>query len=361
MNTRPPTPDPTQAPQDRRRAERIGFLLALGSAALFSLKGVVVKLALARGVEVQTLMLWRMGLSLPVYLAVGVLTLRRLAPGRRPSARNLAAAAGLGVLSYYVCTWLDFSGMRTISAQLERMVLFTYPILTALLARVLLGERFTRRHALALALSYAGVLLVFGAEAQSFGPDAWRGIALVFAAAFLFALYMIAAKPVIALMGAKLFTCVAMTAATAVIVAHNAAQIVATGQPLAAVWATPALVAGGVLAVLCTVVPSFMLSEAIARIGPGRTSGAGNVGPAVTTVLAVWVLGEPFGAAQACGLALVLLGVGLIGQHAGPPLKRVKPGSYESYRSESGRPVRSRTSDAISSSACSSTNGRHST
>ena len=135
-------PTPPTAPASHPTRDRSGLLLAIGSAALFSLKAVFVKLGLADGLTVETLMAWRMLLALPVYVVVGLAAFRR---GPASPARDIAAAAGLGVLSYYVCTWLDFSGMRYISAQLERLILFTYPALTAVLAWVMLGERFTRR------------------------------------------------------------------------------------------------------------------------------------------------------------------------------------------------------------------------
>lgn len=306
-----PTPSPRPAPDPTR--ERTGLLLAVGSAALFSLKAVVVKLGLADGLTVETLMAWRMLLALPVYVGVGVAAFRR---GRSaPALRTVVAAAGLGALSYYVCTWLDFSGMRYISAQLERLVLFTYPALTAVLAWAILGERFTRRHAASLGLSYAGVLLVFGAETGSAGPHTALGVGLVFAAALLFAFYVVLAKPVIAALGSQRFTCVAMIAATAAILTHRIVLSAAApaGTADAAAWITlTALAYGAVLAVVCTVVPSFMLSEAIARIGAGRTSAAGNLGPVVTAGTAVLVLNEPFGPAQAGGLALIVLGVGLL-------------------------------------------------
>ncbi|MEL7089575.1 MAG: DMT family transporter, partial [Planctomycetota bacterium] len=270
---------------------------------------------LARGVTVETLMLWRMGLALPVYLVVGwrLWKISRTNGITSVPRRVFAAAAGLGVLSYYVCTWLDFTGLRTISAQLERMILFTYPTLTAVLAWVLLGERFTRRHAAALVISYLGVVLVFGSEVQTLGEHAVWGVSLVFVAALLFAFYVVYAKATIRRLGAMLFTCIAMTAATVAIVTHNAIGLQIQGVPWADTFTVPAVVAGGFLAVVCTVLPSFMLSEAISRIGPARTSAAGNVGPVVTTVMAVWILGEPFGFPQAAGLALILLGVGLIG------------------------------------------------
>ncbi|MEM8739444.1 MAG: DMT family transporter [Planctomycetota bacterium] len=308
------SPSSADAHQAEARHQRIGFGFALGAAALFSLTGGVVKLGLDAGVGVETLMLWRMGLALPVYLAVGgrLWVGRRRAGGEPTPRRVLLAAAGLGVLSYYVCSWLDFTGLRFITAQLERMILFTYPALTAVLAWLLTGQRFTRRHAAALGVAYAGVLLVFGSERQAFGPGVAWGVGLVFAAALLFALYVIYAKPVIGRMGPAGFTCVAMTAATVAIVTHQAVRRHAVGEPLASAVSVEAVVAGAVLAVGCTVLPSFMLSAAIGRIGPQRASAAGNVGPVVTTVLAVWLLGEPFGVAQAAGLALILVGVGLV-------------------------------------------------
>ncbi len=309
-----PDASPTAAPSADSAAERTGLILAIGSAALFSLKAIMVKLGLAQGLSVETLMVWRLLLSLPVYLVVGVVSFRQMSARNVPApTRTLAAAAGLGVLSYYVCTWLDFSGMQYISAQLERLVLFTYPALTAVLAWALLGEHFTRRHAASLALSYAGVLLVFGAEAGAAGPHATKGVALVFVAALLFALYVVLAKPVIAALGATRFTCVAMVAATTAIVTHRAALHLTAPTGDATIWISPAALGyGALLAVFCTVLPSFMLSQAIARIGAGRTSAAGNIGPVVTAGVAVLVLNEPFGPAQAGGLVLITLGVGLL-------------------------------------------------
>lgn len=299
--------------QHTLRAQRIGFAFALASAGLFSLKAVAVKLALAKGASVEVLMLWRMSFALPVYLVVGFYSFKR-ARKDQTSPRTLAAAAVLGVLSYYVCTWLDFSGMWFISAQLERMILFTYPILTALLTRVILGEKFTLQHGIALVLSYIGVLIVFGSEMQSIGNKAFWGIGLVFAAALLFSFYVIYAKPVIQRLGSKLFTSVAMVAATAAIVIHNLATIAATNQAWSDLFTFTALSTGVFLALFCTVLPSFMLSEAIARIGAMRASAAGNIGPVVTTVLAVLILDEPFGIPQAVGLILITIGVGLVGR-----------------------------------------------
>ena len=57
-----------------------------------------------------------------------------------------------------------------------------------------------------------------------------------------------------------------------------------------------------------------MVNEAIARIGAARTSIVGTVGPIVTVLLAVALLGEPFGWFHLAGIVLVMAGVSLLGK-----------------------------------------------
>ena len=66
------------------------------------------------------------------------------------------------------------------------------------------------------------------------------------------------------------------------------------------------------LAVVSTVIPSFMLSEAIAKIGPAQTGIVGTLGPIITIVLAVYILNEPFSFYHLIGIALVISGVILL-------------------------------------------------
>jgi len=66
------------------------------------------------------------------------------------------------------------------------------------------------------------------------------------------------------------------------------------------------------LAIFSTVIPSFMIAEAIALIGPTQTGILGTLGPIFTILLAVWWLNEPFGLAHLIGLSLVISGVLLL-------------------------------------------------
>ena len=63
------------------------------------------------------------------------------------------------------------------------------------------------------------------------------------------------------------------------------------------------------LVVFSTVIPSFMMTEAINRIGPAQTGVVGMIGPIFTIILAVYLLNEPFTLIIAIGVIFVLLGV----------------------------------------------------
>lgn len=306
----PPPADETTA-QNRRRL--VGVLYAALGAGMFSLKGVVIKLAFAEGMSVDQLLILRMGFALPVYLAIGVWAFTRRKPGI--GWRTYALAAGLGVLSYYVSSYLNFWGLQYVSAQLERLILYIYPTIVALLAWAFLKERITRRHMVALALAYIGVLVLFSAEIGHQGDHVILGAGLVFAGAFLYAVYVVASKNVIGRMGSSLFTSVAMSAAALLFVLQFlAGALITPPAPVSAEGFWLAVV----IAIFCTVIPSFLIAEAIGRIGPGPMSAIGGIGPVAAAWAAVVVLHEPFGLPHLIAMALTIAGVWLLARPGRP-------------------------------------------
>lgn len=284
-----------------------GLALGAGGAALFSLKGVIMKLAFMEGGSVEQMMAYRMGIALPIFVAVGVWSYQR--SEKTLTKKTFLLATGLGILSYYVCTWLDFTGLQYVSAQLERLILFLYPTITALLAWVFLKDRITRRHVAALVLSYAGVALLALQEYDDLGANVVLGSMLIFFAAVLYAGFVTAAKPVISKIGSPLFTSIAMSMASFVIIGHFAFTLPASSVSMS----NPSLwMLGAILAIPCTVFPSFMIMEAIARIGPGLTSAIGGLGPAATAIFAVLILSEPFRWPQGVALTLTVGGIYLL-------------------------------------------------
>jgi drug/metabolite transporter (DMT)-like permease len=294
---------PSSAPSYRL----IGFALSAAGAMLFAIKGVLIKLIYRYGIDTTSLLAMRMVLAVPVFVAVGAVQWRRTPREGRPGARTIALSAAVGILGYYVSSWLDFEGLQTLDAQLERLILFTYPFFVILFGRILFGHPL-RAHALAGAgLSYLGLLVMFAGAPARMTPAMLIGGALVFTAAMTFASYQLFARELIVRCGAALFTAIAMAAAgVAALIgfaaSHDLAALVAPHDAWGLIVA---------LAVFATIVPAFLMSAGTARIGAQGTAIVGTISPIVTIGVAVAVLGEPFGWPEAIGTACVLGGVGL--------------------------------------------------
>ncbi len=286
-----------------------GMLLAVAGTFLFALKSIFIKLAYAQGVGVEALLMLRMLIALPFYVAMLVYLHARSQLAASISVRQVLLTLLLGFLGYYLASYLDLLGLTLISAQLERLTLFTYPAIIAVLGWWFHKERITFKTLAALLLCYGGLLLMYGEEArQAQGEAVLAGVLLVLGAALSFSVYVIFAKGVIAQLGSRCFTSVAMIGSTAFVAVHFGLS-----QPWQAlnvsgiVWVYAIL-----LALVSTLIPSFMVSEAIARIGATRTAIAGSIGPVFTLVLAVVWLGEPTSWSHFAGTLLVILGVLLV-------------------------------------------------
>jgi drug/metabolite transporter (DMT)-like permease len=283
-----------------------GLMLALAGATAFSAKAIIVKLAYRHGVDAVTLIMLRMLLALPLFLA-----LAWWAGRGRPSltARDWRVVVGLGFCGYYLASFLDFAGLQYITASLERLILYLNPTLVMLLGWVLFKRRVTRGQLAAFAVSYLGILVVFGAELRLEGRDVLLGSALVFGSALSYAVYLVYSGQEVQRLGSLRLTGLATSVACVLCIAQYLVL-----RPVGTALALPVEVWGlSVLnAVACTFAPVLMMMMAIERVGASVASQAGMVGPVFTILMGVWLLGEPLTVWVAAGTALVLAGVALL-------------------------------------------------
>ena len=285
----------------------VGILLALSAAFLFSWKPLLVKLLFADGLDAETQLALRMLLSLPFFVGYALYAhadRRRRGLPTDLSARTVVITLAIGTL-YYLSSYLDFLGLRSITAGFERLILFTYPTFVTLLAWWLHRERLTSSLIASVALTYAGLAAVFLTDLHSFGPQVVLGTTQVLACSLAYAFYLLWSKGPIGRMGAPLFTTISSLSASLMLIGqfalkHPWSDLIVSAH---AFW----LMLG--MAVGATVIPSFLMSEAIARIGPGPTSVTGGAGPIMTTLLGVWLLGEPLTVWHVLGMGLVIAGV----------------------------------------------------
>ena len=221
------------------------------------------------------------------------------------SMATIAGTAAIGVVGYYLASILDIEGLSRITAQFERLILFTYPTFVALIGYWFFKERLGRAHLIALGLTYVGLALIFVHDLNSFGDQVVSGTLLVLGCALAYSLYLLWSKAKIARMGSGLFTAISMIASLPALIVHFAItnHVTDLAVPMPVVGISLGL------ALFSTVIPSFLFSEAVARIGPGPASVTGGSGPLFTTILSVLILGEAFTPWHAGGMALVLGGI----------------------------------------------------
>lgn len=286
-----------------RRDAILGILFSLLAAIGFSGKAILVKLAYQSPVDAVTLLALRMLFSVPVFIGIAVWAAYRHATPLNTHDKLLVLV--LGLLGYYLSSLLDFLGLQYISAGLERLILFLYPTMTVILLALLHRKTITPKIRMALALSYAGIALVFVHDASLQGQGVVLGASLVFLSTLSYSLYLVGAGHAIQRIGTTRFTAYAMIVASMACVAQFALT-----HPMQALD-LPQRVYGlaMAMAIFSTVLPVFLLSYAIRRIGSGNASLIGSIGPVSTIFMAYAFLGEHISLLQIAGSALVLSGV----------------------------------------------------
>ena len=288
-----------------------GMVLALAGAIAFSGKAIIVKLSYRYGVDAVTVIMYRMLFALPFFVAMAWWASRQPHALANPlSRRDLLAISGLGFLGYYLASFLDFLGLQTITASLERSILYLNPTLVMLLSAAIYKHRLQARRVWAMAISYGGVLVVFAHEVSFSGEGVVTGSAFVLASALSYALYLMFSGQMVKRIGAlrlvglaSIVACLCCLLQFAILRPWAAAEV--QQQVLWLAWLN---------ATACTVAPVVLVMLAIERIGAALTSQVGMVGPMVTLMLGVLVLGEPLNGWIGLGTLLVLGGVYMASQ-----------------------------------------------
>jgi len=282
----------------------IGVIFAFLAAVGFSGKAILVKLAYLDHVDAITLLALRMLFAVPFFIGVAIWAkCKHAAP---LSAHDRWLVLGLGFVGYYLASFLDFVGLQYISAGLERLILFLYPTMTVILSAVVFKRRISKQVIAAMMLSYAGIALVFLHDVgMSKSSAVLIGSALVFASTLAYSIYLVGAGHAIKRIGAMRFTAYAMLVASAA----SLLQFVVM-RPMSALNQPWDVYKYSIdMAIFSTVLPVFLLSFAIRRIGSGSASLIGSVGPVSTIYMAYVFLGESISLLQVVGSSLVLVGV----------------------------------------------------
>ncbi len=293
-----------------------GFLWAVLGTILFSTKAIFIKLCFkSTNIDASSLLMLRMLFSLPFY-AVAMWYFFANQQIKKVKASTYFAACLIGILGYYMSSLFDFIGLQYVSASIERIILFIYPTLAVLLNLFIFKVAITKRQWLAILITYLGIGLAYWGELNQI-PDTkmfFFGTWIILLGAVTYALYLVGSGKIIPKIGAPQFTSLSMLAASLGIFIH---YYVKHGQDITSIIDMPILNSSSLyyvigLALISTVIPSFLMSGGMKRIGSNDLAIITSIGPVSTLFQARWVLNEAFSWEQILGTVFVLVGVMLV-------------------------------------------------
>lgn len=297
-----------------------GFLVTLTGAILFSTKAIIVKLAFAKtSIDALTLLTLRMLFSLPFYLIAAWIGSKNKKRGKF-SKKQWTNIILLGLFGYYLSSLFDFVGLQYISAGLERLILFLYPTIVLLINFLFFKQKVSRIQLWAILITYIGIAFAYYGELSfdTSNRNFYFGSFLIFLCAITYATYIVGSGRIIPQVGVTKFTAYAMLASTTGVFVHFAlAGSFSKLENAASYWGY-----GIALAVIATVIPTFLISIGMKKIGSNNVAIISGIGPVATIIQANLILGEKIFTTEIIGTIMVVIGVLFIGWKNGKNLEQ---------------------------------------
>jgi drug/metabolite transporter (DMT)-like permease len=318
---------------DRRTAVGIGLVVI--SAAGYGSGSILAAPIYSTGVDWLTLVGWRFLIGATVgWVWVLGSRGRRTALGRM-SRRQLAVALALGAL-FTGNAGTYYASLETVPAALAGVVVYTYPVMVAILSLWFATRLPGRRPWIAAGLAVAGSALALGGIDVAQAPPL-GGLVLVFLSGFIYSVWIILSarlsgerrghlapdsREAGSAAGDAAVTTTVMMTATGVVYAIVA---LALGRPLDP-GAVPAAAWPGIVAV--AFVASFLAIQTFyagaTRIGAARAALTATIEPLIIVVLAWIFLHQQLAPIQLAGAVLIVVGV-VIAQTSPRPVGAPEP------------------------------------
>lgn len=254
----------------------------------------------------------RMLLSFPFYLIVLFYSKDTITHSNKT--KPVIWAIIMGLLGYHASSLFDFIGLQYVSAGIERIILFIYPTLAVLINLVFFKVAVSKKQWFAIGITYIGIGIAYWGEFRQI-PDSSKfiyGSIMVFLCGVTYAFYLVGTGKLIPKLGSSRYTSIAMIAASFGIFVQYIFAAIQKGNLTAALhYQIPGQIIWYVvaLALIATVIPSFLLNIGMKRIGSNDLAIVTSIGPVSTLFQANIILNESFTWQQALGTSFVIAGV----------------------------------------------------
>lgn len=278
-------------------------LSVLAAGSLWGLMGIFVRHFSAAGLGPLEVTEIRIIMGL---LIVGVYLLLSHRDALRVRLRDLWCFLGTGILSLLLFSCCYFSAMNYTSLAVAAVLLYTAPVFVMLMSLLLFREKLTARKVLALALAFAGCVLVSGlGSGDAVSPT---GLLLGLGSGFFYALYSIFGRYAID-RGYHAWTLTFYTflfcgLGGAFLTDWDAIGTVVAGDGMG-VWVV-------VMGIVTAFLPYVLYSLGLEHMESSRASILASIEPVIGTLVSVFVFHEAITVGGVLGIVLVLLAVAIL-------------------------------------------------
>ena len=250
-------------------------------------------------------------IAFPFYVII--LFLNRTKLNGNIARKHYLWAIAMGLLGYYMSSLFDFIGLQYVSAGIERIILFVYPTLAVVINRILFKVIITNRQWFSIMITYFGIGLAYWGELKGMPNTSLFifGSIMVLLCGITYAFYLVGTGKLVPTMGASVYTSIAMIAASIGIFFHYFIENHFLKNSMPLYYPIPDNIFWYVigLALIATVIPSYLLSSGMKRVGSNNLAIITSIGPVATLFQANWILGESLKWQQMLGTAFVIVGV----------------------------------------------------
>lgn len=283
------------------RKKIIGTVCGIGAAVCYGTNPLGALNLYKQGMQTNSVLFYRFGLA---WLILAVVMLFRKET-LRVSRKEFGTLTLLGVL-FTISSLTLYLSFRHMAAGVASTILFTYPVMTAVIMALFFKERVTKRIVSAIVLSLAGVALLYWSDLG--GRLSTVGVLLVLASALSYALYIIVVdRSPLPMSSFKINFYVVLYCALGMVVYSLVSQ-----QPLMLPQNGTSWFYVGWLAIVPAIMALVMMVYAAKYIGSTATAIIGALEPLTAVMIGVLVFGELFGMRLAIGIALILASVVVI-------------------------------------------------
>lgn len=276
----------------------IGTLAGIAAAICYGTNPLGALKLYEEGMQTNSVLFYRFGLAWIIIAIVMLFRKEKL----RVTWKEFRVLTGLGLL-FIVSSLTLYLSFRYMAAGVASTILFTYPVMTALIMVVFFHERVTFATVLSLLLSCAGVALLYWSD--NGGTLSTVGVILVLASALSYALYIILMnRGNLQMSSIKINFYVLLYCALGML-----AYSLVAGLPLTLPHGTVSWFYVGWLALVPGIFALVLMVYAAKYVGSTATAILGALEPLTAVLIGLLVFGEPFSVYLAVGIVLILAAV----------------------------------------------------